>query len=107
MERSVDGIDWQTRAGGDPTGVRSKGGRAGATQDSLRILPRAGLVDVGGAQTEATSELANHPWCERATAAKNLRERGVIGAEVASESAQRVAPIALPALAEFGRENVP
>ncbi len=106
LKSGVDGIHRQARADGDPTGIGPKGRRTGEAQDGLGILPRTRLGYVGSAEMEVPAELADCARREHAPTAENLRERRVIGAQVARKRPQRVAAISLPALVELGRELV-
>ena len=92
MQESVQGrVDCVQRNAGlrrDPTRVGSKRGRPNEAHDRFRMLLHAGVGDHRRTESETPAEFAHHPWRQTAPAPQYLRERGVVGAEVARERPQ-------------------
>lgn len=82
-------------------------GFAREAKNGFGVLLHARISNDRGAQAKAFTEAVDHRGRKTALSPQDLRERGMIRAQVSCECAKRIARVALVPLCEFGPEHLP
>ena len=106
VQRGIHRVERKAGAHGDPPRVSAERRRPCQSQNSFSLLLHTRVIDDARADAQSLSETLNHLWRQAAPAAKDLRKRGMIGAEITRERPERVARIALAALPKLGPERL-